>query len=200
MGKEHLILTRRCHSANTAHPTPPSHSKGVSPTRPGQSTLQSVGAAMSCWLGGRAEQGFSSCRSQLQPQATLDTGITLLLWPDAMHEELRFQQASHHGPAPAVQNREEAAARLCRESCPSTSAKNPLSANEGSWMAAPASATTPTESQGAIQGTASGPRDPAVLGADTLPRPCRIPPSQLSPTQAGPLPRVPAAPRAPRPC
>lgn len=82
-------------SANTAHPTPISHSTGVSPTRPGQSTLQSVGAAMSCWLGGRAEQGFSSsCRSQLQPQAMLDTGITLLLWPDAMHEELRFQQAS----------------------------------------------------------------------------------------------------------
>lgn len=83
-----------------------------------------------------------------------------------------------------MQNREEAAARLSWEGCPSTSAKNPLSANEGGWMAAPASAITLTKAQGAIQGTASEPRDPALLGADTLPWHRHIPPFQLSPTQA----------------
>lgn len=45
----------------------------------------------SCWLGGGTDQDSSSCRSQLQPQVML---VTLLQWPDAMHEELRFQQAS----------------------------------------------------------------------------------------------------------
>lgn len=38
-------------SANTAHSTPISHSKEVSPTGPGQSTLQSVGAAQELLAG-----------------------------------------------------------------------------------------------------------------------------------------------------
>lgn len=56
-GQRTSDINRMCHSSgcartllpygqcNTTHPTPISHSKGVSPTRSGQSTLQSMGAA-----------------------------------------------------------------------------------------------------------------------------------------------------------
>lgn len=44
------------------------------------------------WLEQREEQCcFSPCRSWLQLQPPLDTGM--LLWPDALHEGLRPQRA-----------------------------------------------------------------------------------------------------------